>query len=74
MRMIFANASRISKVSLRWTCPRLDSIAEELVHAYARVASNQGANMVTRAEVVSLTPSGQTIRVGCASATKRSAG
>ena len=38
--------------------------AEELVHAYARVASNQGANMVTRAEVVSLTPSGQTIRVG----------
>jgi len=38
--------------------------AEELVHAYARIASNQGANMVTRAEVVSLTPSGQTIRVG----------
>ena len=38
--------------------------AEELVHAYARVASNQGANMVTRAEVVSLTPSGKNIRVG----------
>jgi len=38
--------------------------AEELVHAYARVAGNQGANMVTRAEVVSLTPSGQTVRVG----------
>ena len=38
--------------------------AEELVHAHARIASNQGANMVTRAEVVSLTPSGQTIRVG----------
>jgi len=38
--------------------------AEELVHAYARIASNQGANMVTRAEVVSLAPSGQTIRVG----------
>jgi len=38
--------------------------AEELVHAYARIASNQGANMVTRAEVVSLTPYGQTIRVG----------
>src|SRR6202158_5077334 len=37
--------------------------AEELVHAHARIASNQGANMVTRAEVVSLTPSGQTIRV-----------
>jgi glycerol-3-phosphate dehydrogenase len=38
--------------------------AEELVHAYGRVASNQGANLVTRAEVVSLTPSHQTIRVG----------
>src|SRR6202158_737880 len=37
--------------------------AEELVHAHARIASNQGANMVTRAEGVSLTPSGQTIRV-----------
>jgi len=38
--------------------------AEELVHAYGRVASNQGANLVTRAEVVSLVPSGKSIRVG----------
>jgi glycerol-3-phosphate dehydrogenase len=38
--------------------------AEELVHAYARVATNQGANIVTRAQVVSLEPSGNTIRVG----------
>jgi glycerol-3-phosphate dehydrogenase len=38
--------------------------AEELVHAYARVATNQGANIVTRAQVVSLEPSGDTIRVG----------
>jgi glycerol-3-phosphate dehydrogenase len=38
--------------------------AEELVHAYARVATNQGANIVTRALVVSLEPSGKTIRVG----------
>src|SRR6266705_5029358 len=38
--------------------------AEELVHAYARVATNQGANIVTRAEVVSLAPSGKNIRVG----------
>jgi glycerol-3-phosphate dehydrogenase len=38
--------------------------AEELVHAYARVATNQGANIVTRAQVVSLEPSGETIRVG----------
>jgi len=38
--------------------------AEELVHAYARVATNQGANLVTRAQVVSLEPSGNTIRVG----------
>src|SRR5580693_15464 len=38
--------------------------AEELVHAYARVATNQGANIVTRARVVSLEPSGETIRVG----------
>jgi glycerol-3-phosphate dehydrogenase len=37
--------------------------AEELVHAYARVATNQGANIVTRAQVVSLEPSGNTIRV-----------
>ena len=38
--------------------------AEELVHAYARVATNQGANIVTRAQVVSLEPSRDTIRVG----------
>jgi L-2-hydroxyglutarate oxidase LhgO len=38
--------------------------AEELVHAYARVATNQGANLVTRAKVVSLEPTGTTIRVG----------
>jgi glycerol-3-phosphate dehydrogenase len=38
--------------------------AEELVHAYARVATNQGANIVTHAQVVSLEPSGKNIRVG----------
>jgi glycerol-3-phosphate dehydrogenase len=38
--------------------------AEELVHAYARVATNQGANIVTHAQVVSLGPSGNNIRVG----------
>jgi glycerol-3-phosphate dehydrogenase len=38
--------------------------AEELVHAYARVATNQGANIVTRAQVASLEPNGKTIRVG----------
>jgi glycerol-3-phosphate dehydrogenase len=38
--------------------------AEELVHAYARVATNQGANIVTRAQVVSFEPSGSTVRVG----------
>jgi glycerol-3-phosphate dehydrogenase len=38
--------------------------AEELVHAYARVATNQGANIVTHAKVVSLAPSGKNIRVG----------
>jgi L-2-hydroxyglutarate oxidase LhgO len=38
--------------------------AEELVHAYARVATNQGANIVTRAQVISLEPTGGTIRVG----------
>jgi glycerol-3-phosphate dehydrogenase len=38
--------------------------AEELVHAYARVAANQGANIVTHAQVLSLEPSGNTIRVG----------
>ncbi|MBA0085577.1 MAG: FAD-dependent oxidoreductase, partial [Acidobacteria bacterium Pan2503] len=31
--------------------------AEELVHAYARVATNQGAHMVTHAKVVSFEPS-----------------
>src|SRR5213082_3741059 len=38
--------------------------AEELVHAYARVATNQGASIVPRARVISLAPSGETIRVG----------
>ncbi len=38
--------------------------AEELVHGYARVATNQGANIVTRAQVVSLEPLRETIRVG----------
>src|SRR4029077_17010262 len=38
--------------------------AEELVHAYGRVATNQGANIVTHAEVVSLAPSDKNIRVG----------
>src|SRR5260370_41851703 len=38
--------------------------AEELVYAYARVATNQGANIVTFAQVTSLEPSGETIRVG----------
>jgi len=38
--------------------------AEELVHAYARVATNQGANVVTHAQVVSLEPFADTIRVG----------
>jgi glycerol-3-phosphate dehydrogenase len=38
--------------------------AEELVHAYARVATNQGANIVTHAQVVSLGPCGNNIRVG----------
>jgi glycerol-3-phosphate dehydrogenase len=38
--------------------------AEELVHAYARVAASQGANIVTHAQVLSLEPSGNTIRVG----------
>ena len=38
--------------------------AEEFVHAFARVATNQGANIVTRAKVVSLEPNGKTIRVG----------
>jgi glycerol-3-phosphate dehydrogenase len=38
--------------------------AEELVHAYARVATDQGANIVTFARVTSLEPSGEIIRVG----------
>src|SRR5438128_1283384 len=38
--------------------------AEELVHAYARVAANQGANIVNHASVATLEPSGSTIRVG----------
>jgi glycerol-3-phosphate dehydrogenase len=38
--------------------------AEELVHAYARVATGQGANIVTRARVVSLEPVKNTICVG----------
>ncbi|HEY6943966.1 MAG TPA: NAD(P)/FAD-dependent oxidoreductase [Candidatus Acidoferrum sp.] len=38
--------------------------AEELVRAYARVATNQGANLITRAKVVSLEPLRSTIRVG----------
>jgi glycerol-3-phosphate dehydrogenase len=37
--------------------------AEELVHAYARVATNQGANIVPRAQVTSLEPVGQSICV-----------
>jgi len=45
--------------------------AEELVHAYARVATNQGANIVTRAQVVSLEPSRDTIRVDCGSGMKK---
>jgi glycerol-3-phosphate dehydrogenase len=38
--------------------------AEELVHAYARVATNQGANIVTHATAASLAPSSKNIRVG----------
>ena len=38
--------------------------AEELVHAFARVAASQGANIVTRAQVISLEPGNKTIRVG----------
>ena len=38
--------------------------AEELVHAYARIATEQGANLVTRAQATSLEPSGKTIKVG----------
>jgi glycerol-3-phosphate dehydrogenase len=38
--------------------------AEELVRAYARVAVQQGAHIVTYAQVVSLEPSANAIRVG----------
>jgi len=38
--------------------------AEELVRTYARVAVDQGAHIVTRAQVVSLEPTANTIRVG----------
>ena len=38
--------------------------AEELVHAYARIATGQGAEIVTHARVVSLEPIGGAIRVG----------
>jgi len=38
--------------------------AEELVHAFARLATNQGANIVPYAKVTSLEPAGETIRVG----------
>jgi glycerol-3-phosphate dehydrogenase len=37
--------------------------AEELVHAYARIAQSQGAHVVTRARVLALEPKGETIRV-----------
>ena len=36
--------------------------AEELVHAYARIAQSQGAEIVTRARVVSMEPAGGGIR------------
>jgi glycerol-3-phosphate dehydrogenase len=38
--------------------------AEELLHAYARVATGQGAEIVTYARVVSLEPTAGAIRVG----------
>lgn len=38
--------------------------AEELVHAFARLATNQGAHIVTHARAVSLEPAGSVIRVG----------
>ena len=38
--------------------------AEELVRAYARVAVDQGAHIVTRAQVMSLEPTVKSIRVG----------
>ena len=38
--------------------------AEELVRTYARLATDQGANLVTRGRVTSLEPAGGAIRVG----------
>jgi glycerol-3-phosphate dehydrogenase len=38
--------------------------AEELLHAYARVAAGQGAEIVLHARVISLEPGRETIRVG----------
>lgn len=38
--------------------------AEALVHAYARLATEQGAHVVNRAKVISLEPRGEIIRVG----------
>lgn len=38
--------------------------SEELVHAYARVAENQGANLLTHAKVESLEPRDGVVRVG----------
>jgi glycerol-3-phosphate dehydrogenase len=38
--------------------------AEDLVYAYARIAENQGANLLTRARVESLEPVGAAVRVG----------
>jgi glycerol-3-phosphate dehydrogenase len=38
--------------------------SEDLVHAFARIATNQGANLVNHARVVSLQPAGNSIRVG----------
>ncbi len=35
--------------------------AEELVHAFARIAESQGANLVTHAKVIRLEPSGNTV-------------
>jgi glycerol-3-phosphate dehydrogenase len=39
-------------------------LAEELVHAYARIATGQGAEIVTHARVVSLEPVAGAVRVG----------
>lgn len=38
--------------------------AEELVHAYARIAEQQGANLVTHAKVESIEPGKDLVRVG----------